>query len=185
MSPATEVEGRPRAVCSARLAGDRVVATIELHSFLDDDLLALIRLGMEGRVRVQASVMRKRLGLFEQDLATQSSDSRIGYSSGERQYVINGRVRIRDPARFTAGRVSLRLKDPDVSAMRLTFRAEVRLQVVTESSLSRVAAWVTESGEESTSGSILARGLLSAVAEDLVRTTECSCLVERPQRSNP
>jgi hypothetical protein len=157
-----------------------VVTTIELHSLLDDDLLSLIRLGMEGRIRVQASVLRKRWGLFEQDLATRWSEAKIAYLADDRQYVLNGRVRIRDPARFTIARIALPLSDPAAAAKRMTFRAEIRLQVVTESSLAKVAAWVTESDEDETSGSILARGLLSAVAEDLVRTTECSCVVVKP-----
>jgi hypothetical protein len=150
-----------------------VVATIELHSLLDDDLLSLIRLGMEGRIRVQASVLRKHWGLFEQDLATRSSEAMIAYLADDRQYILNGRARIRDPARFTIGRIALPVSDSEAATKRMTFRAEIRLQVVTESSLAKVAAWVT-------SGSIISRGLLSAVAEDLVRSAECSCFVERP-----
>jgi hypothetical protein len=172
-------EQRPRAVCHARLVDDRVVTTIELQGLLDEDLLALIRLGLEGRISVEASVFRNRWGFFEQDLATHASEARVGFSSDDRTYVLDGRSRIRDPARFTMGRIALQVSEAHLKS-RMTFRAEIRLQVVTESSLAKVVAWVTDSNEEETSGSIVSRGLLSAVAKDLVRTAECSCAVEKP-----
>jgi hypothetical protein len=176
------VAGRPEAraaealsaSCQARSVGDRVVVVIQLQGFAEEETLRLLRLGMRGQIRAEATLLRKRWGLFEQTLGSQVMQATLSTAQDKQALLLNDRTQV-DPLRpIPLERLALRLGKR--AEGRLTVRAHVWLQVVTVSSLSKVAAWATESSEDETA-SILTRGLLAAVVDDLTRSVECSCVV--------
>ncbi len=169
---------RPTASCGARLVGDRVLVSMELRSFLDEETLRLVRLGLVGRVHVELGVYRKRWGLFEQTVALQSSDASVEYSRSDRRFLLDRRLVVDAPLALKLPVQSVRLGAVAQPATSLSLRAEARLQVVTVASLSKVAAWATGAEGDQASSDVLTRGLLSAVVEDLTRSAECTCRVE-------
>jgi len=171
------------ATCEARAVGDRVVAVITLHGFVEDESLRLLRLGMRGRIRVEATLLRKRWGVFEQTLASRVFESDLTSSRDKRALILNDGTPVDPLGPIPLARLALRLPERDVG--RTTLRIAVQLQVVTMSSLSKVAAWATESGGEDDTSSILTRGLLAAVVKDLTRSAECACPVATPDPAEP
>lgn len=176
-SPASEPAQAPSARCQAAVVADRVVVRVELHGFLDEETLRLLRLGLRGRIATEASLLRKHWGPFEKTLASAAQEAELVVIDDRQTLTLNGRARL-DPERPVAlERLALRLGETPPPKSRLMVRASVRLQVVTLSSLSKAAAWATESTEEETGGSILTRGLLAAVVDDLTRAASCACEV--------
>jgi hypothetical protein len=167
--------GGPAASCRARRTGDRVVAAVELRELLDAETQRLLQLGMRGRLRVDASVVRRRLGLFEQTAGTAASEAELAAGPNRRGLLVNGRLQADAGGPVSLERVAVRLSGRERPDEALTFRVTIQLRVVTVASLSKVAAWVTDSSEEDASSSLVTRALLSAVADDLTRTLECSC----------
>jgi hypothetical protein len=167
--------GAPTASCAARRTGDRVVASVELHEILDVEMQRLLQLGMRGRLRVEASVVRRRFGLFEQTAGTAASEAELAAGPNRRGLLVNGRFQADAGGPVSLERVAVRLSGRERPDEALTFRVTIQLLVVTVASLSKVAAWVTDSSEEDASSSLVTRALLSAVANDLTRTVECSC----------
>ncbi len=175
-----DAEPPPTATCQARRAGDRVIATIELRQFLDEETRRLLQLGMKGRIRVEGAVLRKRLGLFEHTLGLATIETELTSTREPRRLLLDGRPLADSAGAVALERLAVRLSDPDAAVAPLTLRAHVQLRVVTMSSLSKVAAWATDSSEEEASSSLLTRGLLSAVVSDLTRSAKCVCLVAPP-----
>ncbi len=167
--------GGPTASCQARRAGDRVVASLELRQLLDAETQRLLQLGMRGRLRLEASVVRRRFGLFEQTAGAATSEAELASARNGRGLLVNGRLQADASGPVSLERVAVRLSGRERPDEALTFRVTVQLRVVTVASLSKVAAWVTDSSEEDASSSVVTRALLSAVADDLTRTVECSC----------
>jgi hypothetical protein len=167
--------GGPTATCQARRTSDRVVASLELRQILDAETQRLLQLGMKGRLRVEASVVRRRLGLFEQTVGTATSEAVLAAGADKHGLLVNGRLQADASGPITLERVAVRLSGRERPDEALTFRATIQLRVVTVESLSKVAAWVTDSSQEDASSSLVTRALLSAVADDLTRTVECSC----------
>jgi hypothetical protein len=165
----------PAARCQGRRSEDLVVGSVELRGLLDADSLRLLQLGMKGRLHIDAVVVRKRWGLFEQNAGTSASDAEIGFGAG--RLVVDGRPQEGSEGSITLERVAVPLQERGRADQALTLRVSVRLRIVTASTLSKVAAWATESSEEDASSSIITRGLLSAVAEDLTRSAEATCPV--------
>jgi hypothetical protein len=175
-TPASAGES-PSATCQAHAVGDRVLATIDLQGFVEEEMLRLLRLGMRGRVRVEATALRRRWGVFEQTVATRVVESQLSFTRDTQDLLLDARTRLPASGPITLERLALRVAEHDAATSRLTLRVSVQLQVVTMSSLSKVAAWATESSDDEASASILTRGLLTAVVNDLTRSAECTCAV--------
>ncbi len=175
--PAGARAGGPQASCEARRAGDRVLASIELRQILDAETCRLLQLGMKGQLRVEASVVRRRFGLFEQQAGTATNELVLSAGPEGRGLLVGGRLQADPKAAVSLERITVRLPEDERPDQSLTFRVTVRLRVVTVASLSKVAAWVTDSSEEDASSSLVTRALLSAVANDLTRSVETSCSV--------
>ena len=124
---------------------------------------------------MDASVVRRRLGLFEQTAGTATSEAVLAAGPNGRGLLVDGRFQADASGPITLERVAVRLSGRERPDEALTFRVTIQLRVVTVASLSKVAAWVTDSSEEDASSSLVTRALLSAVADDLTRTVECSC----------
>lgn len=166
--------GGAAASCQARRTGDRVVAAVELRQILDAETRRLLQLGMRGRLRVEAAVVRRRLGLFEQTVGRATSEAELAAGPEGRGLLVNGRLQADAAAPILLEHIGARLGGEPAEPA-LVVRITIELRVVTVASLSKVTAWATDSSEEEASSSLLTRALLSAVADDLTRTVECSC----------
>ncbi len=173
----TDAAERAAAECQAQLLGDRILATISLRGFVEEETLRLLRLGMRGRVRVDAAVVRKRWGVFEHTAAARVVEAQLSSARDKQGLLVDDGTPVPAAGPIRIERVALRLKERDVPADRLVLRATIQLQVVTVSTLSDAAAWATESSDDDASSSLLTRGLLAAIANDLARSAECSCAV--------
>jgi hypothetical protein len=165
--------------CRARRTTDRVAAAVEATPLLGEEARRLILLGMKGSLRVEATVVRRRFGLFEQTLGTASREAVLSAAPDGRTLLLDGRPLPAAGAVVLEG-VAVRLSVAAKPGDALTFRAAVQLRVVTASSLAKVAAWATESNEDDAASSLLTRAVLQAVASDLTRSGECACVALGP-----
>lgn len=155
--------------CEAVQRGRRVLARAELDGFFDREMLRLIRLGLEGRVRVDFRLVKRRVAWFDDELASFSQDLVVTWDAARRGYVMNG-VAIHpsalDPLRID--RVPLGRRDP------ADYYVEVaaKVQVVTLKSLRGAARWIG-GGAEDAGG--VSRRLARIVVDDLVRKASSSC----------
>jgi hypothetical protein len=171
---------RPAATCHAQVVGDRVLATISLRGFVEEETLRLLRLGMRGRVRVEAAVLRRHWGVFEQTAGARVQEWKLSSAADKQDLLLDDLTRLPATGPLALDRMAIRLSERDAASGRLSLRIGVQLQVVTVSSLSKVAAWATESNDDDAASSLLTRGLLAAVVNDLTRSAECTCDVTLP-----
>ncbi len=167
----------PRATCRATLVGGRVLVDVELAGFLDPELLRLVRLGLEGRLSFEVSVVRRRRLWFDAPVETQSKVASLRASRATGKLWMNDRREVQDPAFLALERVALHVgAEPEE-----TYGVEVtaRLQVVTASSLDRLAGWISGRGGEEKRA--LPHNVLQAVAEDLSRVASGRCEARRRQ----
>jgi len=179
--------GRPSASCDCRLVGDRVVASVEVVDLVDPALERLIRLDLEGHLVWELEIVRKRWLLFEQRVATRSVSSSVRFSRDRRRFELDGRNVGEDLGRLTLHRVTLGFDQAFSPEGSYELRARVRLRVVTAASLGRVASWMAddERAEEHDS-SWMARGIVTAVSNDLQRAVTARCPVAHgPSASEP
>jgi hypothetical protein len=170
-------ETAPSAACEARRVGDRVLVTLELRDFLQEETRRLLQLGMKGHIAVEAAAFRKRMGLFEHTVASTAVGPVLSSPRDSRELRLDGRALTESAGSFRLERFALRVPADEARAAALTVRATVRLRVVTVSSLSKVAAWAAQSSEDEASSSLITRGILSAVVSDLTRSADCTCRV--------
>jgi hypothetical protein len=160
--------------CKAVLAGTRALVDATVHGLLDRDLLRIVKLGLSGRLAVEASVVRRRHLWFGRVVAKASRELSLVWSEEHSALELDGRP-VADPENLALERIVLALgesEDPGSYQVELT----TRLVVVTPGSLSRVAGLLAGDGE-----SPLSRTVLSAIANDLTRSAETTCAVE-PRR---
>jgi hypothetical protein len=165
----------PGASCRAHRGNGRVVAEIELRDLLDEETVRLIRLGLRGRLRVEATVLRKRWLFTRQSLVTQSLERTVSAAPGGARLLVDGRTEIADPARWSLDRIPIPVEGGLPEG--LSLEVEVRLQVITAASLGDVASWVTGRKKDE-AGSSLERGVVAAVVDDLTRRATAVCAVE-------
>ena len=160
--------------CRAVLAGTRALVDATVHGLLDRDLLRVVKLGLAGRLTVETTVVRRRHLWFGRVVSRTTRDLPLVWSEERGLLELDGRP-IADPERIPLERIVLLLgesEDPSSYQVELS----TRLVVVTQSSLGRVAGLLS-----SDSDSALSRTVLSAIANDLVRSTSTPCPVE-PRR---
>jgi hypothetical protein len=157
--------------CSARSASSRVLVDTALEGLFEDEQLRLIRLGLVGRVHVDATLRQHRVLWFDDDLDAQSFDLTLTWSADDRTYRIEGRP-VEDPRHLALERLVFH-RGPDADGV-LTVEVRARLQVVTTSSLRTVAGWMMD-GERSSS----ATRLLGVLAQDLTLSAQGRCEVAK------
>jgi hypothetical protein len=160
--------------CKAVLAGTRALVDATVHGLLDRELLRIVKLGVSGRLTVEASVVRRRQLWFGRVVAATTRELPLTWSEARGVFELDGRA-LRDPEHASLERIALSLGEADDPG---AYQVEVvtRLVVVTPGSLGRVAGLLA--GE---SDSALARTLLGAIANDLTRSASGSCAVQ-PRR---
>jgi hypothetical protein len=172
----------PKASCSARLAGRRVIVMATLDGFFDPDLLRLVRLGLAGRLDVQISLQRKRFLLFSEAEASERYQALVTYDDKSEEFRIDGRHGGSELKSLTLDRIALALKAPPPEGPHLV-RVAARLEVVTASSLLQVARWIggrdKEKAAEENEGSGFSGLLVRSLLQDLARSASGTCALER------
>jgi hypothetical protein len=160
--------------CKAMLAGTRALVDATIHGLLDRELLRIVKLGVSGRLMVEASVVRRRQLWFGRVVATTTRELPLTWSEERGAFELDGRA-LSDPEHVALERIALSLGEADDPR---AYQVEVvtRFVVVTPGSLGRVAHLL-----EGESDSALTSTLLGAIANDLTRSANATCPVQ-PRR---
>jgi len=158
--------------CKAFLAGTRALVDATIHGLLDRELLRIVKLGVPGKLTVEASVSRRRQLWFGRIVTTATRELPLRWSEERGAFELDGRA-LADPEHISLERIPLPLAEAEEPA---AYQVEVvtRLVVVTPGSLGRVAHLL-----EGESDSALTRTLLGAIANDLTRSASAICPVEK------
>ncbi len=162
----------PGARCEAVQLGRRTLARVDLFRFFDRELLRLIRLGLEGRIHITLTLMRRRTAWFDDVVLSVDRDVTLTWDDTRRRYLVDGvAIDVVDLEPLRLDRVALGRRDRDTAGTHYV-EVSVRLQVVTVTSLLTAANWLTggKSGPDRVSTSVA-----RAVAEDLLRKASTSC----------
>lgn len=165
----------PSASCQAHLAGGRALVSVTLGGFLDPELLRLVRLGLDGRLRVSAIVYRDRGLWFDAREGEQQRSARLSFARARGRFLLDGReVEPRRPIALEP--LSVWLDRAPRAGERHHVDLEVRLEVVTTQSLGRVATWIADPEDRrDRAPGLLSRNLLATVAGDLERVGAATC----------
>lgn len=167
---------RAAAACSAHKAGGRVVVGVELEGLFDKEMLRLVKLGLEGRVHVEVTLVRRRNFWFDARLGSQTKDIVVSYSKEIDRFVLGGTTPISDPGRLSLARLSLWPGEDGQGGYEVEVSA--KLQVVTVSSLGKMASWIAGGGGKDAPRGVLSRNLVSAITNDLTRSATTTCKVD-------
>lgn len=160
--------------CKAVIAGTRALVDATVHGLFDRDLLRVVKLGVPGRLTVQAVVVRKRQLWFGRVVAVTARELPLSWSAERGVFELDGRA-LTDPDLVPLERLALPVGDAgDPRAYEVEVTA--RLVVVTSSSLGRVADFLAGESE-----SPLAKTVLGAVASDLTRSASGTCAAQPRQ----
>ncbi|WP_224242309.1 DUF4390 domain-containing protein [Hyalangium gracile] len=163
----------PRAQCTATLSGRRVVVRPEAQSFLPTELDRLLRLGLAGRLEVELTLLRRRKLWFDEQVDTARLTQVLSFTQGV--YLLDGRPLPASTTTLELERTAWTLEEPPEPGEAFVVQVSVRLQVVTASSLGKVASWLTKSPSAEDERSTVTRNLLRTVAEDLTRQASGRC----------
>ena len=157
--------------CKAVLAGTRALVDATIHGLLDRELLRIVKLGVSGRLTVEASVVRRRQLWFGRVVAATKRELPLSWSEERGVFELDGRA-LPDPEHVSLERIALSLGEAGEPR---AYEVEVvtRLVVVTSGSLGRVVGLL-----EGESDSALTRTLLGAIANDLTRSANATCAVQ-------
>jgi hypothetical protein len=169
----------PRAQCTATLSGRRVVVRPEAQTFLTQELDRLLRLGLAGRLEVELTLQRRRKLWFDEQVDAAKLTQVLSFSKGE--YLLDGRALPAGTPVLALERTAWTLKEPPEPNESFVVQLNVRLQVVTAASLSKVASWLTQGESAEDERSTVTRNLLRTVAEDLTRGASGRCDVSLVQ----
>ncbi|HVG64023.1 MAG TPA: hypothetical protein VNA24_36000 [Hyalangium sp.] len=169
----------PRALCTATLSGRRVVVRPEAQAFLTPELDRLLRLGLAGRLEVEVTLLRRRKLWFDAQVDTTRLTQVLSFSQGG--YLLDGRPLSPTATSLELERSAWTLEQPPESGDSFAVKVSVRLQVVTASSLGKVATWLTQGESAQDERSAVTRNLLRTVAEDLTRHASGQCAVSPAQ----
>jgi len=160
--------------CKAVLAGTRVLVDATIHGLLDKELLRIVKLGVAGRLSVEASVVRRRQLWFGRVVAARTRELPLVWSEERGVFELDATA-LPNPERVALERITLQLGEADEPR---AYEVEVvtRLVVVTPGTLGRVAHLL-----EGETDSALTRTVLGAIANDLTRSASATCPVE-PRR---
>lgn len=156
--------------CKAVLAGSRALVDATIHGLLDRELLRIVKLGVAGRLTVEATVVRRRQLWFGRVVAATTRELPLTWSEERGAFELDGRA-LPDPEHLTLERIALSLGEAEDPR---AYEVEVvtRLVVVTSGSLRRVTGLL-----EGENDSALTRALLDAIANDLTRSANAKCPV--------
>ncbi|AFE07329.1 hypothetical protein COCOR_07106 [Corallococcus coralloides DSM 2259] len=164
------------AACTATLSGKRVMVRPEARAFISPELDRLVRLGLAGKLEVELTLWRRRAFWFDAHLDSARVTQVLAFTRDG--YRLDGRELTGGVGTLELERVAWTLDAKPEAGEHFVVQVEVRLQVVTATSLGRMARWLTQ-GEASSSGTPVLGSLLRSVAEDLARQATGRCDVSR------
>jgi hypothetical protein len=165
----------PSASCQADRAGARARVQLVLADLFDRELLHLVRLGLRGKIRVEATLFRHHRFWFDERRATDVREVTVGWSKEARAYTLDGAA-VADPGHLTVAPLWLRPAGEPLGEGAHYVSINARLEVVTVRSLGQVASWLVRGTDgKDEGGSALSRSLVAYVAADLARTAAASC----------
>ncbi|MGE6758615.1 hypothetical protein ACQKGO_11420 [Corallococcus interemptor] len=164
------------AACTATLSGRRVMVRPEARAFISPELDRLVRLGLAGKLEVELTLWKRRALWFDAHLDSARVTQVLAFT--QEGYVLDGRELTGGVGTLELERVAWTLDARPESDEHFVVQVEVRLQVVTATSLGRMARWLTQ-GEPASSGTPVLTSLLRSVAEDLARQASGRCDVSR------
>lgn len=182
LAPGARAE-EPRAQCTATLSGRRVVVRPEAQALLTSELERLLRLGLAGRLEVELTLLRRRKLWFDEQVDSAQLTQVLSFSQGA--YLLDGRLLSSGAAALELERTAWTLEQPPEPSESFVVQLNVRLQVVTASSLGKVASWLTQGPSAEDERSTVTRNLLRTVAEDLTRRASGRCEVTTAQERPP
>ncbi len=156
-----------------------MVVRPEAQAFLTPELDRLLRLGLAGRLEVQLTLLRRRKLWFDAQVDATQFTQVLSFSQGG--YLLDGRPMSPTAASLELERTAWTLEEPPESDDSFVVQLNVRLQVVTASSLGKVASWLTQGESAEDERSAVTRNLLRTVAEDLTRRASGQCAVTPAQ----
>ena len=177
LAPRARAEEPSRATCSATRLGRRVVVRPEALALVAPELERLMRLGLAGRLELELRLLRQRPLWFSERMEATSLTQVLAYTKPE-GWALDGRPLATGPGTLELERVAWMLEEEPEAGATFLVEVGVRLQVVTASSLGKVAQWLTRGEKTEAERSALTRGLLRTVAEDLTRGAEGRCTVQ-------
>ncbi|HEX8822702.1 MAG TPA: hypothetical protein VF794_22435 [Archangium sp.] len=177
LAPRARAEESPRATCSATRLGRRVVVRPEALALVAPELERLMRLGLAGRLELELTLLRRRPLWFSERVEATRLTQVLGYSRTE-GWALDGRPLGAGPGTLELERVAWVLEEEPEEGETFVVEVGVQLQVVTPTSLGKVATWLTQGEKTEAERSALTRGLLRTVAEDLTRGAEGRCSVQ-------
>jgi hypothetical protein len=172
LAPMARAE-EPRTRCTATLTGRRVVVRPEAHAFLTPELDRLLRLGLAGRLEVELTLLRRRKLWLDAPVDRTRLTQVLSFAQGE--YLLDGRPLPSGAMALELERAAWTLEEPPEPQASFRVQVKVRLQVVTASSLGKVASWLTQGESTQDERSAVTRNLLLTVAEDLSRSASAHC----------
>jgi hypothetical protein len=164
----------PAASCQADRAGERARVQLVLADLFDRELLHLVRLGLRGKIRVEATLFRHRSFWFDDRRATDVREVTVGWSKEARSFTVDG-APLPDPSHVVVAPIWLRPTGEALGAGPHYVVINARLEVVTVRSLGQVATWLVRGTDGKEEGSALSRSLVAYVAADLARTATANC----------
>lgn len=190
-------EAQPSVQCRGDAAGHRVLLRVSLADLFDQELLRLVQLGLVGRLRVKATLYRRRAVWFDARLVEVSRELAVSWSREEETFTVAGQPveqlnRLDLPEMVLSSAV-----EEDRNPGELYADVSARLEVITASSLGQVARWLVrgsrrgpgssgQAPERAESGSpVVPRALVEYLAADFARTTSARCPVRRSRRPGP
>ena len=172
LAASTVYAAGPSARCDAVQQGKRTLASVQITNFFDRELLRLVRLGLEGRVKVKLVLVKRRAMWFDDDVMTLSRVFVVTWDKKKRTYLLDG-----TPIPPTAldalllDRILLGRRDTNTAGSHYV-EVDVELEVVTVSSMMTAAKWVTGGTDD---GDMITTQLAKAVVADLTRNASTSC----------
>jgi hypothetical protein len=163
--------GRCRAVASSK----SVSVHVELDDLFSGELLRLLTLGLEGRLRVEVELLQKRSLWFGKRVARQSLELTVARDPQGEGLLLDGEILLLDPERLRLPRLQLPLDGGDPQRHEVQVRAQLR--VITAGTLGKMATWVAGGDGKQEERSALGAGVLSLLADELARSVELTCPV--------
>lgn len=151
--------------CKAVIAGTRALVDATVHGLFDKELLRIVKLGMPGKLTVDATIVRKRSFWFGAVVTATSREVQLTWSEERGVFELDGHA-LPDPEHAALERLVVPVNGTGEYQVEIS----AKLVVVTQSSLGRVAGFL-----EGESDSTLARTVLGAIANDLTRSASGSC----------
>jgi hypothetical protein len=172
VAASTAYAAGPTARCDAVQQGKRTLATVEIAQFFDKELLRLVRLGLEGRVKVKLVLVKRRTMWFDDDVMKVTRVFVVTWDKKRRVYLLDGTpIAATTLDSLLLDRIPLGRRDSATAGSHYV-EVDIELEVVTVASMMTAARWVTGGADD---GDMITTQLAKAVVADLTRNASTSC----------